>query len=220
MATQQEQLEQVSQRFKSIGDPKTLEKVYGHFDESRATLDKARASATQIGDKFPQFKLSDANGQDVSSQHLLQKGPLLITFYRGGWCPYCNIAVQNLQRQLDQFKARGVTLVAITPELPEYSATTAEKNSLKFTVLTDLHNQLARELGIVYDQSSARELHDRLGVDLKARNGEDTWEVPVPATFLVDASGTVQEAYVEVDFRKRLDPAVVLEWIDVMQGNK
>jgi peroxiredoxin len=128
--------------------------------------------------------------------------------------PYCNVAVQYLQRHLDDYLSRGVTLVAISPELPNYSLTMTEKHKLIFPVLSDLHNVLAKKLGIVYDQSTARELHAKIGTDLKARNGEDTWEVPIPATFLIDKSGIVRAAYIEPDFRKRVDPKVVLGWID------
>lgn len=213
--SQEEALGNVSRHIKSIADEATLNKVYGHIDKFEETFDPSQA--VKVGDQFPKFRLGDATGNEVSSTELLRSGPLLITFYRGEWCPYCNIAVQYLQRHLDDFTARGVSLVAISPELPDYSLSATEKNSLKFPVLTDLHNQLARTLGIVYDQSCARELHGKIGVDLNARNGEDTWEVPIPATILVDTSGVVRAVHIDVDFRKRLDPKVAIEWIDEMQ---
>ncbi|KAH6984388.1 hypothetical protein BKA56DRAFT_670913 [Ilyonectria sp. MPI-CAGE-AT-0026] len=107
----------------------------------------------------------------------------------------------------------------MTPELPDYSLTTAEKNELKFPVLTDLHNEVAKKLGIVYDQSCPRDLFDKLGVSLVEHNGDDSFEVPVPATLLVDSDGVVRNVYVEADYRKRMDPKLALEWIDSMSPN-
>jgi peroxiredoxin len=209
---QQEELKVVGTRLTTIADPETIEKIYGAFENSQQTTETPKK--VQVGDQFPDFHMPCATGKDVSLSDLLQQGPILITFYRGEWCPYCNIAVQYLQRHLEDFRSRDVTLVAISPELPDYSLSMAEKNDLKFPVLSDLHNTLTKKLGILYDQSGARGLHDKLGIDLIARNGEDTWEVPIPATILVDKSGIVRATYIETDFRKRLEPEVALRWID------
>lgn len=195
-------------------NPAVYEKFFGLIEESKKSFDHSKV--VQVGDKIPSFRLLGATGSEVASDDLLQSGALLLTFYRGEWCPYCNVAVQYLQRHLEEFKSRGVSLVAITPESPDYTLSMTEKHDLKFPVLTDLHNKLARQLGIVYDQSWVRDFHVQKGVDLNVRNGEDTWEVPVPATILVDRSGTVRNVYIEVDYRERLDPEVALEWIDKM----
>lgn len=106
----------------------------------------------QVGSKMPAFTLSDATGTPVSSSSLLAKGPLLITFYRGNWCPYCNIALHALGERLDEIHAQGVELAAISPELPDTSLTTQEKNELKYLVLSDEGNAFARKLGIVWKQ--------------------------------------------------------------------
>ncbi|KAH7037032.1 thioredoxin-like protein [Microdochium trichocladiopsis] len=212
---QNEELKAISANFKKIGDPATLEKIYGGLDKFTAVYDPSTA-AVKAGDKLPDFTMTDATGKPVSSSELLSQGAILVTFYRGSWCPYCNVAVQYLQQNLDAFKAKGVTLVAISPELPDYSLSLVEKQELKFPVLTDLHNEYAKKLGILYDQSSARELHGKVGVDLKARNDEDTWEVPLPTTLLVDKGGVVRNVHIEADFRKRLDPADALAWADAL----
>jgi peroxiredoxin len=210
--SQQEQLQAISANIKNIADPAIFQRIYGSLESFKQDFDPR--STIQVGDKLPSFDLTSATGQNISSANLLEQGHLLVVFYRGSWCPYCNIAVQYLQRHVEDFEARGVTLVAITPELPDYSLSTVEKNKLKFPVLTDLHNKFAKRLGLLYDQSSARELHGKIGVDLNARNGEDTWEVPIPATLLVDKSGFVRAMHVDPDFRMRLDPKVALEWIE------
>ncbi|TVY73553.1 Peroxiredoxin Q-chloroplastic-like protein [Lachnellula suecica] len=171
--------------------------------------------AIQPGTKLPLFALSDATGKQVSSADLLAKGPLLINFYRGEWCPFCNIELRALQQRLPEFESKGVTLVAISPELPNTSLTTTEKHELKFTVLSDVGNKFARELGIVWDMpDELRPIFDKLGHDLKAKNGDDSFAVPIPATILVDGKGVVRNVYAEPNYTKRLEPQVIMEWID------
>jgi peroxiredoxin len=174
-------------------------------------------SAIQVGDTLPQFKLSDAMGKEVSSKELLKRGPLLINFYRGEWCPYCNVTLQSLQKHLDDFTAKGVTLVAISPELPNTSLSTVEKHALKFPVLSDVGNKFARQLGIIFQQpESLRGVDKQFGFSIEERNGDDSLVLPVPATILVDAGGVVRRTFVEADYTKRLEPIVALEWIDAL----
>jgi peroxiredoxin len=147
----------------------------------------------------------------------LANGPLLITFYRGSWCPFCNLELNALQKQLDEFKARGVTLVAISPELPDTALSTIEKNDLKFQVLSDVGQKFARQLGIVWKMpDNLRPVFEKIGHDLVKRNGDDSFEVPIPATLLVDRKGVVRNAYIEPDYTKRAEPETLLEWINAL----
>ncbi|KAI1749577.1 AhpC-TSA-domain-containing protein [Xylaria castorea] len=214
MSTQKEQLDQLTVRAGSFPEA-VRNQIAGGHDKFMSTWDPSKA--IQVGDKLPEFRLTDATGKEVTSDSLLAKGPLLITFYRGEWCPFCNISIAFLQKHLPDFQARGVTLVAISPELPNNNMTTTEKHALQFPVLTDLHNGFARKLGIVYDQSSAKDLHKSLGIDLNARNGDATWEVPIPATLLVTKDGIVRNTAIEPDYKIRLDPEQALKWIDALQ---
>jgi len=174
-------------------------------------------AAIKVGDKLPSFRLSDASGKEVDSQNLIANGPLLITFYRGNWCPFCNIALRALQKHIEDFKAKGVTLVAITPELPDTSLSTTEKNELEFAVLSDVGNKVAKQLGITFAQpEELRGVFDAVGVDLKARNGDDSLVVPLPATLLVDKSGIVRNTFIDPDYVHRLEPTTALEWIDAL----
>ena len=176
------------------------------------------ANATNVGQPFPDFSLSDAIGKQVSLKELLAKGPLLISFYRGGWCPYCNLALKALEDSLSAIKDRGVTLVAISPELPTQSLTTQEKNELQFPVLSDVGNNLARKLGILFQQpETVRPILKAYGVDLQARNGDDSFAVPFPASYLVDSEGMVRYAFLDPDYTHRLEPSTALGWIDEMQ---
>ena len=209
-----------------------LEKVYTDFAANvpapvKTTIDAAISNAVSTfgepstgsavikpGAKFPDFTLPSATGAQVSLASLLAKGPLLITFYRGNWCPFCNLALRALQQRLPEIRAAGVELVAISPELPDSSLSTQEKNELEFAVLSDAGNKLARELGIVWKQpSDLKPLFKQFGTDLEKQNGDDSFEVPVPATILVGKDGVVRNVYAEADYRKRLEPEVAMGWI-------
>jgi peroxiredoxin len=174
-------------------------------------------STIQVGDTLPLFNLANALGEPVSSTDLLSKGPLLITFYRGEWCPFCNLALRALQQHLDEFHAKGVTLVAISPELPDTALTMVEKNDLNFQVLSDVGHEFARKLGIVWKMpESLRPVFQKIGHDLIKRNGDDTFEVPIPTTMLVDGNGAVMNTYIEPDYTSRVEPETVLDWIKAL----
>jgi len=184
--------------------------------EFRETYDPTKA--IQPGSHFPAFTLPSATGTSISSTDLLAKGPLLIAFYRGSWCPYCNLELRALQKHLPDFEARGVQFVAISGEVPDQSLNTAEKNDLKFPVLSDVDLKLARQLGIVVKQpDDMRPVFEKFDIDLEKHNGSDTMDVPVPATFLVDQQGVLRKSFVDADYTTRLEPATALKWIDELK---
>lgn len=175
------------------------------------------SNAIQLGSKFPSFELSDATGKTVSLGDLLAEGAVLISFYRGEWCPFCNLELRALQKHLADFKKKGVNLVAISPELPDQSLSTTEKLSLEFTVLSDVNNKLAKELGILFPQpDTMRVVYDKFSVDWNKRYGNDKLEIPVPATFLVDSTGVLRNAFIDASYEKRLEPSTALQWIDCL----
>lgn len=174
-------------------------------------------STIQVGASLPAFKLPNALGNEVTSKSLLAKGPVLITFYRGDWCPYCNLALRSLQLHLDEFHAKGVTMVAISPELPNTSLSTTEKSELKFEVLSDVGNKFARQLGIVWEQpKSLDSVFEAFKVDLKAKNGDDSMALPIPTTILVDTKGVVRNIHIDPDYRQRLETTTALAWVDAL----
>lgn len=127
------------------------EAIKGPINSSRASLtDFDTSGIIKVGEKMPDFKLQNAVGEEVDSASLRAKGPLVLTFYRGEWCPFCNIAISGFQKHISEFKAKGVTLVAVTPELPNGTLTMSEKHQLEFPVLTDAQNEFARKLGVVW----------------------------------------------------------------------
>ena len=171
-----------------------------------------------IGAIAPDFRLPDVKGDLVSLTDLLRHGPIVVTFYRGGWCPYCNIQLRAYQAALPQITALGARLVTISPQLPEQSLATAQADELTFYVLSDVGNQAARRFGLVY--ALPEELRAALRSNNKALpgiNGDESWELPVPATYVIAQDGRIALAYVEVDYRKRLRPEAILDALRSLQ---
>jgi peroxiredoxin len=155
--------------------------------------------------------LPDAAGKRVRVSDLLAKGPVVVTFYRGGWCPYCNLELRALQARLDDIHALGATLVAVSPELPDRSLSVAEKNALAFPVLSDHGNAVAREFRLVHRiDASVVAYQRRNGNDVAAYNGTDIPEVPLPATYVVDRAGVARFAFVCADYTRRADPEEII----------
>jgi peroxiredoxin len=135
----------------------------------------------------------------------------VIAFYRGGWCPYCNLELRALQQALASIQGTGATLVAISPETPDNSLTTQEKNELEFQVLSDRDNQVAREFGLVFRlPASLLPIYEDFGIDLIAHNGNNHFELPIPATYVVRQDGTVKYAFANVDYTKRAEPSEIV----------
>jgi peroxiredoxin len=168
-------------------------------------------AALTVGDAVPRFTLNDASGVPAHLDALLRAGPVVISFYRGGWCPYCNLELRALQQRLPELAAAGVTLVAISPELPDRSLSVQEKNGLDFPVLSDTGNEIARAFGLVHAIAPEVVAYQRRnGNDVAAYNGADSAEVPLPATYVVDPGGTVRFAFVDADYTRRADPDEVV----------
>ena len=180
------------------------------IEELRASF--ALEAAISVGAIAPEFRLPDVNGNPVSLADLLRRGPVVVTFYRGGWCPYCNIQLRAYQAVLREIAALGAQLVAISPQLPDQSLSTLQANELTFEVLSDVGNHAARRFGLIY--ALPEELRAALRSNNKALpeiNGDESWELPVPATYVIARDGRIALAYIEVDYRKRLEPEAILD---------
>ena len=167
----------------------------------------AGRGAPRLGAAAPPFNLPDARGGHVSLQDLLARGPVVVTFYRGAWCPYCDLTLRAYQDLLPEIRALGANLVAISPQTPDASLTTAEKKALAFAVLSDTANTVARQYGLVFQVPAALDaIHRGFGVDLAASNGDTSNELPVPGTFIIGRDGRIAFAFVDGDYRVRLEP--------------
>jgi peroxiredoxin len=167
--------------------------------------------AIKAGNRAPDFRLPDARGGRVRLRDLLTRGPVVVSFYRGGWCPYCNLELRALQNALPAIKLVGAELVAISPQRPDESLSTAEKNALAFPALSDVGSVTATAYGIAFDLAEElRPIYTRFGHALPDKNGDDSWVLPVPATYVIDTNGTVVLAFVDVDYRNRLEPTEII----------
>lgn len=175
--------------------------------------------ALSVGDTFPDVGLLGVEGGAVSLSSLLAKGPLVINFYRGGWCPYCNLELKAYQDELETVRSLGAELVAISPESPDRATTTAEKNAVTYPVQTDPQNSLAEALGIVFDfPKELAALYESFGNNLPEAHGEAGWRLPIPATYVVGADGVILFAHVARDYRTRAEPADAIAALKVHQA--
>lgn len=167
--------------------------------------------ALQVGAAAPALTLPDALGKPVELASLWQRGPLVLVFYRGGWCPYCNLGLRAWQQHLPALAERGARLVAVSPQPPDASLTTTEKNELAFPVLSDSSLALAEAFGVAFELPPALvETYKAFGNDLAKVNGNGRWVLPVPATYLIDTGGRIVWAHVDADYTTRAEPAEVI----------
>ncbi len=168
--------------------------------------------AIKVGDTFPDFVLSNADNVDLSLATLLKKGPLVISFYRGAWCPYCNLEIKALQNRLADIQAAGAQLIAISPQTPDKSSDQISASKLTFDVLSDSSNKLAKQCGLVFTlPESLRPVYVAWELDIPGHNGDDTFELPMPATFIIGSDGIIKYAFIDMDYTKRLEPEIIVE---------
>ena len=182
---------------------------------TKATEDLVKSGqaerAIHKGQKAPDFTLPDAKGQSVRLSDLLKKGPVILTFYRGGWCPFCNLQLKSYQSHLAEIRAKGAELVAVSPQTPEYTLSTAEQAALTFPVLSDVGGHVARAYGLVFKVSDeVVPIYKRFGIDLEKHNGDTRHELPIPGTYLIGRDGTVLLSHVDADYKKRLPVESIL----------
>ena len=186
-------------------------------DDNAALLPHAE-KALKAGAGFPSLTLTDQLGRQIDIATLAAEQTIVVLFYRGGWCPYCNLELRAYQKALPEITRLGARLIAVTPETPDNALSTAEKNDLAFTVLSDDHGRLADALGIRFELSDAVKAYFvSAGHDLPARNGDDKWSLPMPATYVVEKGGRIALAFVDPDYRTRLDPGEAIATLAALQ---
>lgn len=176
------------------------------------------APGLRPGSRAPDFSLPNAFGKKISLQQYLDKGPVVLTFYRGAWCPFCNLELHALQQSLPHFKARGATLIAITPQTPDKSQAQIKKDSYEFEVLSDLDDSVIRAYNLYFEVSVELDaVYRKLGLDIAAYNGEGRLGLPVPGTFVIDRDGIIRAVHADVDYKKRMQPAAIVAALDSLK---
>ena len=170
-------------------------------------------NALKIGEKAPSFELPNQEGKLIAIEDLLKNGPVVVTFYRGDWCPYCNLQLRALQTKLDEIHALNATLVAISPQVPDESLTKSEISEMDFTVLSDQDAKVAMKYGVAWEVPEFMAEHMRVGrkLDLDKINNGNGNVLPIPATFILGQDGVVTWNYVNVDYRTRSEPDEIIE---------
>ncbi|GAC07735.1 MAG: peroxiredoxin-like family protein [Paraglaciecola chathamensis] len=175
--------------------------------------------ALQVGDYAPDFSLPNVHGELVTLAEMLAHGPVVLNFYRGGWCPYCNYELRAFEEVLERIEDLGSQLVAISPETPDNSLTTKDKNELSYAVLSDVGNNVSNDYGLVYSlDERLRPVYKNSGVDLPANNGDDTFNLPMPATYVINQSGEIVYAFVSEDYTKRAEPSEVVKILTTLDN--
>jgi peroxiredoxin len=207
MSTLASALDEHARQMADAAPPEVLEIFAGTVK----TAQEMTQRAITAGDRAPDFTLADATGNAVGLGDVLRSGPVVLSFYRGGWCPFCNLELRALQAALPELTEAGATLIAVSPQTPDESLSTKEKAELDFHVLSDANSEVSRDYGLVYTlDDAAQELFEQFGNDLRQVNGSDRWELPVPATYVILPDRTVSWAFVDADYRKRAEPSEVI----------
>ncbi|MCC7048717.1 MAG: AhpC/TSA family protein [Alphaproteobacteria bacterium] len=193
------------------------EEVQRVIDRALADLSRSgiATSCLQAGETAPDFELEAADGGRVSLESALRDGPVILTFYRGGWCPYCNLALRALNQMLPALRALGARLLAISPQRAAAMREIAAKHGLRFPLLSDPANRVGRLFGLTFRlPDDLIVFYREAGLDLAAANGAAEWELPLPATYVVARDGTVAQAFIDIDYAKRAEPADIVAAVE------
>ncbi len=208
-------LDEKKQNFEMNADEKTKTIYKEGIDAIKNS--SILSQAKQVGEVAPNFELKNALGKTVELAQYLKKGPVILTWYRGGWCPYCNLTLRQLQNELPNFNANGANLIALSPETPDNSISTTEKHNLEFEVLSDLGNKVAKEYGVVFELTpEVAEIYNKK-FNLAEFNGDNSNELPLAATYIINQEGKIIYAFLDADYRNRAEPSELTEIIKGME---
>nr|WP_196779677.1 peroxiredoxin-like family protein [Malaciobacter halophilus] len=175
--------------------------------------EKLSKNALKVGDRFENEEFTNIDGKNVKLYDYFGDNDfLIINFYRGSWCPYCNLELKSLQGYLDEFEKYNASLIAISPQTPDNSLSTKEKNELEFEVLSDIGNKVAKDLGLVFSLAKElRPIYESFKIDIPNSNNDKTYELPMPATFVINKKGEVIFSFVDEDYTKRYEPEEIVK---------
>ncbi|MDY6887643.1 MAG: peroxiredoxin-like family protein [Pseudomonadota bacterium] len=175
-------------------------------------------NALQVGAKVSNFSLNNHSAEQVELADLLNNGPVIISFYRGNWCPYCNLELKALNDHLSEFKTHNAQLVAISPQLPDETLSSAQKNALEFDVLSDINNKVAEQFGLLFTlDERIVALYSQFGIDFEKYYGNKSYKLPLPATYVINQKGIITYAFLNEDYTLRAEPTDVLAALESEQ---
>lgn len=208
--TFKQELEQMRQEYVANSPADVYNEINRLITEQQQA---GQAFGLEVGQKAKDFTLNNTLGQPVNLYDELAKGPVVLTFYRGGWCPFCNMQLRSYQKVLPQIEAIGGQLIAVSPQSPDNTLTQKEKEELEFQVLSDTNGLVAAAYNILYDVPDyIKDIFlNKFNLDLAEYNATNRWILPITSTFMIDESGIIRSAYVEPDYMKRPDPEDILE---------
>ena len=203
--------------FKAVFKTQAPEGAFEAFARSTQELiDSGQADrAVKAGDVAPDFVLTDQDGVSVALKDLLANGPVVVSFYRGVWCPYCNIELKALEEEVSEIRSRGAQLIAVSMQGAADSRKSQRDNGLTFPILTDKAGEVANQFGIRWSlQDYVIPIHDGFGVNLPKIHGDGQWNLPMPARYVIDTDGTVAYAEVNPDYTRRPEPSDLFPVLD------
>ncbi len=174
----------------------------------------------KVGSLAPDFELPNAYGEPIRLSTELKKGPVVLTFYRGAWCPFCNLQLKALRESLPHFQRQGATLIAITPQTPDHSLSQVKKDGYPFAILSDLSDQVSKAYGLYFEVPDAlHELYvNKFDLDITHYNGAGRQGLPVPGTFIIDRHGVIRSAFAETDYKQRMEPQAIVDALAALQA--
>lgn len=197
------------EKFKATKPVEVQEKMKNAIEELEASNE---GKGLEQGEKAPNFNLPNATGQTVELYEQLKKGPVILTFYRGNWCPYCNMELRAYQEIIGEIHSQGAELLAISPQTPDQSMSIQEKHNLEYVVLSDENNEVANQFNLVYQMPEYLvALYKEIGLNVNEYNGDETWALPVSATYIIQTDGTIVYEYTKSDYKDRVEPSEVVE---------
>jgi peroxiredoxin len=212
-----QQLEQLTTKLRAMVPAERLATIDRVVEQLKSS--NVGAHALRPGDKAPEFELLDGDGMmwrstDLLRNDLVRSGPLVVVFYRGRWCAYCNAQLAALQQVHEQIAAAGASLVAISPQTQKHTYLTRDMHQLRFPVLSDPGNATARKFGLVYRvPQDLQRMYESIMTKLPGYNGDPSWELPLAATYIIRPDGTISFARVDVDWRERPEPKEIVDWV-------
>lgn len=175
---------------------------------------KIDKNALMMGDQAPNISVLDTDGNEIKLDELLKNGPVIINFFRGNWCPFCMAELADYQESIQQFHLPKTQFLFISPQMQAYSAQLKSEKDFDLTLIADQHNEIARQFGLVFTlDDKIREIYKKIGADLSAINGDHSFELPIPATYVIAPSGKITYAFVETNYMMRAEPREVLSMI-------